>query len=249
MPWSLIAAGISGAGSLFGGLLGSNAADTAAQQEQQAASDASTLEQTMFQQTVPYVKPFVTGGKNALAALQQTLGIGPYSTGQAPTNPMLAMLMGAPGGGIDPRTFQGSPGFQFQKQQGIDAVTNAAAGRGGLSGNTLQSLTSFGQGLANTDFYNYLNQLNAAYGQLTGNLSSIVGQGAASGGALAGNTLQTAGLLGSNILGAGNAAAAGTIGSASALSGGLSGLGNAALLYSLTKPTGTDTFLGATNTA
>jgi hypothetical protein len=47
--------------------------------------------------------------------------------------------------------FNNLPGYKFEQQQGQQAIQNSAAARGqSLSGNTLQGLEQFGQGLAST---------------------------------------------------------------------------------------------------
>lgn len=62
--------------------------------------------------------------------------------------------------------FQTSPGYQFQLDQGIGAV-NANAEKLGqaASGNTNLDLLKFGQGLANTDWGNYVSRLQPFLGQ------------------------------------------------------------------------------------
>lgn len=56
--------------------------------------------------------------------------------------------------------FQNSPGFQFQMDQGVKARERAASRMGGLnSGGLLSELTSFGQGLANQEYGNWMNRL------------------------------------------------------------------------------------------
>lgn len=57
-----------------------------------------------------------------------------------------------------PEQIAADPGFQFQQEQGENAVQRSAAAKGTLlTGGTLRRLTNFGQGLAHTydqDFYN-----------------------------------------------------------------------------------------------
>jgi hypothetical protein len=58
--------------------------------------------------------------------------------------------------------FQNNPGYQFQLQQGNNAIlAQQAAGQGGglASGNTLIDLSKFNQGLANTSWNQYLSNL------------------------------------------------------------------------------------------
>jgi hypothetical protein len=110
------------------------------------------------------------------------------------------------------------PGYQFQLQQGTQAVENSAAARGmQLSSNDMHAIDQFGQGLAGTTFNQWLDRLN--------NLSTQ-GANAATGNAT--NIMQTSGMIGNNMIGAGNALAAGQVATGNALS---SGFGDAANNY------------------
>jgi hypothetical protein len=77
---------------------------------------------------------------------------------------------------------QNTPGFQFQLQQGSNAITNQAAANGlSQGGNTLKALTQYGQNLAGTYYQNAFN--NAQQGFQTNqnatlaNLSALTGAG------------------------------------------------------------------------
>lgn len=107
--------------------------------------------------------------------------------------------------------FQASPGYQFAFNQGTDAVNALAGARGGLdSGATRQALTTFGQGIANQEFGNYLTRLGGLID---------TGMGAAN---MSGNASQNAAAGVSNALsGIGNAKAAGAVGVGNAINGGL----------------------------
>ncbi len=116
--------------------------------------------------------------------------------------------------GGTPYSWEGSPGYQFQLDQGLGAVQGSAAARGSLnSGRTMQALQEYGTGLANQDFYNYLNVL---MGQSAG------GQNAAAQQAQAGQNYATG--TGNALAGIGNAQAAGSIGVNNALQGGINNL-------------------------
>jgi hypothetical protein len=223
MPWGAAAAAV---GSIASGVIGANAASSAASQQAAAANNATNAELSMYGQTVQREQPFVTGGQNALAQLQSLLGIGAGGTGQA-TSPILQMLgIGGTGGtgagNINPATFQGSPGYQYQLQQGTNAVTNANAPTG-IGGNALRQLQQTGQGLANQNWGNYLGQASGAWQQLLGNIQNIAGLGQNAAANLGNTATSVGGQIGSNAIGAGNAQAAGTIGSANALAGGTNG--------------------------
>lgn len=85
---------------------------------------------------------------------------------------------GATGGGLNPGTtdpsgattgtnqqaldyLQGTPGYQFDVQQGMNAVQNSAAASGTLnSGSTLKALEQYGQGMAQNVYSQQLGQLS-----------------------------------------------------------------------------------------
>lgn len=86
------------------------------------------------------LNPFVGAGTDALSAYRYELGIGDQPDGY---------------GG-----FEGTDGYRFRLQEGLDAVEGSAAARGGLySGATLQALQQRGQGLAAQDYENHLARL------------------------------------------------------------------------------------------
>lgn len=70
------------------------------------------------------------------------------------------------------------PGFQFSQNQGINAIQNAASASGQLnSGNLLEQLNQFGQGLSDSYYQNYINNLAGEAGMGT---QALTGQMAAS---------------------------------------------------------------------
>ena len=221
MPFAVAAGiGTAAAGSIASGIIGSRAAGNAAKEQQAGFQQESQIEQNMFDQSKQTLSPYTTGGSNALAALLQALNVG--GEGGA-TNPILKMLGLGPGGptgtGIDPSTFRASPGYQFQKQEGLDAVTNSAAASGGLGGNALKAISQYGTGLADQSWNQYINQATSGWQNLVNPLAGVAGMGANAAGNLAGLTNNVGSELGSNAVGVGNAGAAGTMGSANALTG------------------------------
>lgn len=71
--------------------------------------------------------------------------------------------------------YQESPGYQFIKDQALNAVTNDAAAQGmGLSGARLKGLQDRASGLAATD---YANQYNRAYGEFRDDLNTLANLG------------------------------------------------------------------------
>jgi hypothetical protein len=76
--------------------------------------------------------------------------------------------------------FEGSPGYQFRLQQGVDAIDSSAAARGLLrSGRRLKALTEFGQDIGAEEFGAEFNRLAAIAG--IGETSSLLASQAALG--------------------------------------------------------------------
>lgn len=236
---SVIGAGVSAGGSILSGIMGNSASKKAADAQVQAAQIASNTEQNMFNQTQQELAPYTGAGTNALSALQKVLGIGPGGGGA--TNPMLQMLGIGPNGqptgaGINPASFEGSPGYQFQMEQGNQAITNANA-QGGIGGNALKALQGWGQNTANQGWQQYLNNVSGGYNTLTGNLDRLVSGGQSAAGGIGNAAMSLGSEIGGNQLGAGQAKASGIIGGANALTGGIGGaagaVGNGAQQYML----------------
>ena len=233
---------ISGLGSLFGGIFGSSAATKAAQEQLQGQEAAVSQLQQTENQALNY-QTNATG--------QAVGGLSPYLSGGAQAESNLSSLLGTPGQGLltpwnqtftAPTAAQAAatPGYQFQLQQGENALQGSAAAQGGLlSGNTLAGINQYAQGLASSNYQNVFNnsltQYNSAYQTFLNNqastygmLSGQAGQGLTAANS-AGNLLQSgaqnygaittntgadiASLLGQE----GATKAAGTLGSANAL--------------------------------
>ena len=129
---------------------------------------------------------------------------------------------------FDTQTFQSSPGYQFQFDQGQNAVENAASRQGGpFSGNALKALTTFGQGVANQDYWNQYNAYVGRQKTLFDELSSVAGSGQNAAVAQGGFGQNFGAAAGANAIGAGNATAAGQVGAGNALSSALTGLTSA----------------------
>lgn len=144
-----------------------------------------------------------------------------------PGGPMAQAQAQAPSGAQGPADYSGiqrflesTPGYQFTRDQGMQAVTNqmAAKGLGGISGAYGKGLARFVTGLADNTYQQQLtNYANAAgMGQSAANQTGTFGQAATTN---AGNALQ----------GGAAASAAGTVGAANAISGGIQGASNALL--------------------
>lgn len=247
MPWGFAAVA---AATIGGAVLSSNAAGSAAKTQAGAADNATAAELAMFNTTQQNLDPYMKSGLTANNTLLQLLGLtGPGATGTPGAgSPLSLATYGNMPGVTAPQDFgakqyQQSPGYQWQLSQGLGAISNAASAQGGVqSGNTLKALTTYGEGLANQDYQqaynnylnNYVNQLNSFNANSTttfNRLQTLAGSGQNAAANLGSLSSQTAGDIGSNIIGAGNARAAGTVGAANAYTGGLNNLSQLAFLY------------------
>lgn len=121
------------------------AADQAASATRDASNAAIQAQKDALAQQQQLSAPYTGLGQSAMGAYQNLLGIG--KGGQVDAQKAL-------------QTLQQMPGYQFQLQQGLDAATARANAMGmGLSGNTLQALTNYGQGLASTSYQQELQNL------------------------------------------------------------------------------------------
>jgi len=139
----LVGAGLSAAGTLASGLINSGNVGSAAGSANQISQATINAAQTAY-------APYMSQGQNALTQYANLSGI----NGQDAANSAMAM-------------FQGSPGYQYQVQQGLLGVDQGAAAQGTLrSGSTLKAEESLASNLANQNYSNYLGTLNtlAGYG-------------------------------------------------------------------------------------
>ena len=146
MPFAVAAAGIGAAGSIAGGMMQSSAIKSGQDQANQ-----------VLQQQIARTQPWMDTGGQANTQMADLLGL----NGQDAANTAMS-------------TYQQSPGYQWQMQQGLRATDAGAAASGMLrSGAALKAEQTFGQGLANSDFGTYYNRLsgmsNAGASAATGN--------------------------------------------------------------------------------
>lgn len=202
---TLIGGGLAAAGGIAGAAISSGATNNAAQTQSQAAQQANALQQSEFNTEQANEQPWLQAGQTALSEMQNPSFQQPFTAAD----------------------FQEDPGYQFQLQQGQQALQRSAAAQGGLmGGGTMKALANYSQGMANSDYQqaysNYMNNQNTAFNRL----ASIAGTGqtATAGVNQAGQT--AAGNIGANTMGAANATGAASIAGANAWSGALGSTGN-----------------------
>lgn len=241
----MVAAAIGGAAlaGVAGSAISASGAQSAANTQANAANNATAEQLAMYNQTVGNEQPYMNAGSTALNTL----------AGQLPSLTQQYQMPGVQAS-INNSNWQQymSPAYNFQLQQGQQALQNSqAAGDGVLSGAALKGLIGYNQNMAGTAFQNAFNDYQTQAGtQFNQGLSLVnanqaqnqniynrlaglaqLGQNAASNQGMAGAGMASG--IANTITGAGNAQAAGAVGTANAISGGLNGLGGYSMLNSL----------------
>lgn len=220
------AAAVVGAGASI--VSGNNAASA----QRDAAQQASETERYMYDTTRSDYAPYRQVGQGALYKLADMYGI---SRPQASATVQPAQTQsrygvtgwnnGVPIDGNAPAMsmttgyegFQASPGYQFRKQEGLDAIKANMSARG-LLGSTATSrlMDRYAEGLASQEYDAYANRLAGLAG---------IGQSATGSTAAAGS--QAAGAIGQAQMAAGNARASSYANTGSAINNGLTNLASA----------------------
>ena len=197
-------------GNLLGGLIGSNASNSAANTQANAANQANQTQLQMFNTLQQNLNPYKQAG---LPALQQ------LSQGTAPGGQFNSTFT--------PDQYTQSPGYQWQLQQGMNAMNNQANAAGmGLSSANLQSLGSYVTGAAQQDYHNAYNQWLSNRQSNMGNVMGLAGMGQNAAAGIGSGAMQTGNSIAGNQIGAGNALAAGQIGSSNAWGGAINNIMN-----------------------
>jgi hypothetical protein len=223
MPPAIIAAGIGAVGAIGGGVIASSAAKKASKVQEQAARDATSAQERMFQKQMELQEPFRQGGMTAQQEIMQLLGIGGDKN---------AAGYGSLGKSFGNEQFQQDPGYGFRQAEGMKALERSAAARGNLlSGSTLKGVQRFGQDLASQEYQNAFNRYQVERSAKLNPLQSLMGSGQSATNVMTGAAGQMGQNEASNLYNAGQARASGYIGSANALSNALGQVGSIASNY------------------
>lgn len=218
MPPAVIAAGIGAAGAIGGGMIASSAAKKASRVQAQAARDATSAQERMFQRQTELQEPFRQGGLTAQQEIMQLLGIGGDKT---------AAGYGSMAKAFGTDQFQQDPGYAFRQAEGMKALERSAAARGNLlSGSTMKGIQRFGQDLASQEYQNAFNRYQVERSARLNPLQSLMGSGQSATNVLTGAAGQMGQNEASNIYNAGQARASGYIGQANALNTALGQIGS-----------------------
>jgi hypothetical protein len=205
-------------------------ASQGASAQESAANSANNIQEQMFEQTQANISPYLQVGQAAATDITNAAGL---NTDNPLTSALLKPIV------MDQATLEQTPGYQFEKQQGLEAVTNANSATGGAVGGAQQKAAiQYAEGLASG---NYQQQFNNAVTNQTNQfnrLQSLVGTGQASAVGQGQISANVASNIGNNIVGAGNAAAASDIATGNAITGGINNALSYNYLNQALNPTG-----------
>jgi hypothetical protein len=169
-----------------GGVMGANAASSAADAQLQAAREAAALNE-----------PFRQAGMQGMNRLTDLLGVSGRTGAEG---------YGSAAKQFGMADFQADPGAEFRRQQGEQGLQRAASASGGLgSGKYLKDAMTFNSGLASQEYNQAFNRFQTNRASVLNPLQSLMGAGQT-----AANTIGEYGTQGAN------AQAAGKVGQANA---------------------------------
>lgn len=171
--------------------------------EEAAAKNAALYQQYGQQatQALDTALPKSTGAIESAIGAYTPLGDLGTKYGKGSDLYMDAQGINGPEGIARARTaFQTSPGYQFQLEQGIDAINRSGVARGAATGNILTEAQRYGSGLADQEYNNWLARLGVFIPQEASAVGGAASGRAAGYGAL-GSLYQTDALNRSNIFG------------------------------------------------
>jgi hypothetical protein len=197
-------------GSLFSAISGSS--KKAAKAQTRAAEQANNVAGQERDASIANYQPYLDSGKAANSELNTYLGLPSGDTTSADYGSLLKPFTG--------EDLTSTPGYQFQLQQGQQALDRKQASGGNyLSGAALKEGQRFAQDYAGTSFQAGYDRNAQDKSRVQNFLSSVAQLGQASAGNVANIRQNFSNAFGQNTIGAGNAQAAGIIGQSNAIGG------------------------------
>jgi hypothetical protein len=159
MPAAAVA-GLGAVGAIGGGIASGKGASKAAKIQAQATAQQTAALQQMYGQNVARMTPTYDRGEDAQARIQTLLGL-------------------SGGDGADAQALLAStPGYKFAVSEALKGVNaNAYASGMGNSGAAMKALQDRANGLATTNYNNYIGQLGGVADRGVNAMNSIVTQG------------------------------------------------------------------------
>jgi hypothetical protein len=204
---AMLGASLLGAGaSIYGANKASSAQEAAANKAAAIQQQAMEYQKQNYETASGNLSPFIKTGTGATNLLASFYGL----NGSDPALGQSAL-----------ERFRQSPDYQFAKTEGINALDNSAAAKGGvLGGNQMRAVTEYGSGLATQNLQNYLTRLTGLSGQgiQAGGYLGQIGTGAGS------QVGTSANNIANSTMAAGTAEASGILGTVKGIDSGLNSL-------------------------
>lgn len=205
-------------GSIIGGLIGQGGANASGAAAGRSGTQAWQNALQLAGANKSVASPYLLAGWAGTNQLLKAYGLGhlnpmnvdggPNSTAYGETSLDNSNVAGDRANALS--EFQASPGFQFRRDQGVQALDRSAASKGMLlSGAQKQGVTEYGQKAASDEWGNYTNALRGLSGQGASSAAAVNGADTSAGNA--GNALEFQGNMGqaSQYANAANALASG----------------------------------------
>lgn len=220
----IAAAIFGGAAALGSAAIGAYGANQAANTQASAAQAALNAQERMLERQIALNEPFRAGGITSMNQLLTLLGL----PGGDPNSASYGSLAQP----FDMTKFEADPGYGFRMQEGMKALENSAAARGGLlSGATLKGVNRFSQGLASQEYQNAFNRYQIERNARLNPLQSLMGAGQTATNQLTGAMGQAGQGMAQTYGNLGQAQASAYVGGAQAGMGGLQNISNLAQNY------------------
>lgn len=175
------------------------ASTNASNAESNAANQANDTQWAMFQQQQANEKPWLDSGRANLNQLNSEM-------------PDLTRKFSM-------QDFQQDPGYQFDMQQGMQAIQNSAAAKGLLgSTGTMKDLNNYAQGMASNEYGNAYNRFTQSQQQRYNMLAGLAGTGQTAAGQITSASQNAANNISANQIAVGNASAAQNIATGNTIS-------------------------------
>lgn len=198
---------------VFSSVIGADAAGSAADTQAAGTRDAANATLTGQREALAAQQPFLDAGYAGVNKLMSLLGIGTDKS---------AADFGSLNKPFTHGDLSQDPGFQFQRDQGQNALDRrGAAGGGFYSGGALTEASAFNQGLAGTTYNDAFNRHQVERANVLNPLQALAGQGQTSANATGQIGMNGANSLAQLITGNANAQGAAGIAGANAISGGI----------------------------
>jgi hypothetical protein len=195
---------------VVGAAINSNAMSNASSSAANSAANANATNWNMYNQNVARMDPYVqagAGSANALAAWNAPGGQGSQQ--------------------FNYQDYMNTPGYQFQLQQGQQALDRSLGSRGvGVGTGEMQAQQQYGQGLASQYYQQAFGNFQTSQTNRFNQLASVAGMGENAAAGVGNNGLQTANISGQNSMNAAGGQIAASNSQANNLTGSINSLSN-----------------------